>query len=49
MKAVSQNITSAGLTYPMEAQIDVSDSHRLVLKVKIPAAALTGLYPVTFG
>lgn len=33
------------LTYPVEAQIEVSDSHGLVLKAKIPSTGVAGLYP----
>lgn len=33
------------LTYPIEAQIEVSDSHGPLLKAKIPSAGVTGLYP----
>ena len=33
------------LTYPIEAQIEVSDLKGTVLKAKIPSAGLTGLYP----
>ena len=34
-----------GLTYPIEAQIEVSDLHGPVLKARIPSAGVTGLYP----
>jgi hypothetical protein len=33
------------LTYPIEAQIEVSDLRGLVLKARIPSAGVTGLYP----
>ena len=33
------------LTYPIEAQIEVSDLHGPLLKAKIPSAGVTGLYP----
>jgi hypothetical protein len=33
------------LTYPIEAQIEISDSHGPALKAKIPSAGVTGLYP----
>jgi len=33
------------LTYPIETQIEVSDSHGPALKAKIPSAGVTGLYP----
>ena len=33
------------LTYPIEAQIEVSNSHGPVLKARIPSAGVAGLYP----
>jgi hypothetical protein len=33
------------LTYPIEAQIEVSDSHGPLLKAKTPFGGVTGLYP----
>jgi hypothetical protein len=33
------------LTYPIEAQIEVADSHGPALKAKIPSSGVTGLYP----
>ena len=33
------------LTYPIEAEIEVSDLHGPVFKAKIPSAGVTGLYP----
>ncbi len=33
------------LTYPIEAQIEVSNSHGSVLKARIPSAGVAGLYP----
>src|SRR5215831_7176099 len=35
----------ADLTYPIDGQIEVSDSHGPVLKAKIPFAGVIGLYP----